>query len=100
LTSGFAGRHYAFMRTTLTLDPDVVRLLQEEQHRQRKSFKEVVNEAIRRGLAPRAAQRPRGRYRIKPHKTTLRAGVDIAAFNRLADELEDDVIVGRATRRP
>lgn len=87
------------MRTTLTLDPDVVRLLQEEQHRQRKSFKEVVNEAIRRGLAPRVTERPRGGFRIRPHKTTLRAGVDIAAFNRLADELEDDAVGGQATRR-
>jgi hypothetical protein len=81
------------MRTTLTLDPDVARMLEEEAHRQRKSFKQVVNEAIRRGLAPRAQSRPTARYRVRPHKTTLRPGIDAQALNRLADELEDEVIV-------
>jgi len=46
--------HDVFMRTTLALDPDVARLLEEEAHRQRKPFRQVVNEAIRRGLAPGA----------------------------------------------
>ena len=87
------------MRTTLTLDPDVVQLLEEEQHRQRKSFKEVVNDAIRRGLAPQAKQQSRRRYRVRPHKTRLRAGIDLAAFNRLTDELEDEAIVEKLTRR-
>ena len=75
------------MRTTLTLDPDVVQLLKEEEHRQRKSFKEVVNEAIRRGLAPQAKTHARRPYRVHPHKTTLRPGIDAAGFNRLADEM-------------
>jgi hypothetical protein len=77
------------MRTTLTLDPDVARLLEEEAHRQRKPFKQVVNEAIRRGLAPAPGKRPT-RYRVRPHKTTLQPGVDGDALNRLADELEVD----------
>jgi hypothetical protein len=38
------------MRTTLTLDPDVARMVQEEVHRVRKPFKDVVNDALRRGL--------------------------------------------------
>lgn len=86
------------MRTTLTLDPDVVRLLEDEQHRQRKSFKEVVNDAIRRGLAPRAKSTPRGRFRVRSHHATLRAGIDAASFNRLADELEEEAIVRKVTR--
>jgi hypothetical protein len=43
------------MRTTLTLDPDVAQLLEEEAHRRRLPWKQVVNDAIRRGLA---ASRP------------------------------------------
>jgi hypothetical protein len=87
------------MRTTLTLDPDVARLLEEEAARQRKPFKQVVNEAIRRGLAPQAC-RPRKRpYKVRPHKTALRAGIDAASFNKLADELEDEAVLekGRAS---
>jgi hypothetical protein len=83
------------VRTTLTLDPDVVRLLQEEARRQRKSFKEVVNDAVRRGLAPRRGERQRGRYRVQPHKTSLRPGIDVLALNQLTDELEDEAVVDK-----
>jgi hypothetical protein len=85
------------MRTTLTLDPDVVQLLKEEEHRQRKSFKDVVNDAIRRGLAPQSRQRARGVYRVKAHRTTLRPGIDPVGFNRLADELEDEALAEKVT---
>jgi predicted transcriptional regulator len=83
------------MRTTLTLDPDVARMLEEEAHRQRKPFKHVVNEAIRRGLTPRAPGRHAARYQVRPHKTTLRPGIDDAALNQLADELEDEAIIDK-----
>ena len=87
------------MRTTLTLDADVARLLKEEAHRQRKPFKQVVNEAIRRGLAFKPGGRPTERYRVKPHKTTLQPGIDAGSFNRLADEIEDEAIVDRMRGR-
>jgi hypothetical protein len=78
------------MRTTLTLDPDVARLLEEAAHRQRKSFKQVVNEALRRGLAP-AGTGPRSKpYKVVAHVTSLCPGVDAGAFNRLADGLEEE----------
>jgi hypothetical protein len=81
------------MRTTLTLDPDVARLIDEAARRQRKPVKQIVNEALRRGLAPQAGgSQARKRFRVKPHKTTLRGGIDVASFNRLADELEDEAI--------
>lgn len=87
------------MRTTLTLDPDVAQLLEEEAARRRTSFKQVVNDAIRRGLAPSVTTRSARRYRVHPHKTTLRSGIDPVAFNRLVDELEDDAVVARVTGR-
>jgi hypothetical protein len=83
------------MRTTLTLDPDVARLLEEEAHRQRKTFKQVVNEAIRRGLAPAPTAKQVKAFRVKPHRTRMRPGIDAASFNKLADELEDDAVVAR-----
>ena len=83
------------MRTTLTLDPDVARLLAEEAHRQRKPFKQVVNEAIRKGLAPSPKATSQGAFRVQPHKTTLRPGIDAASLNKLVDELEDDAVTGK-----
>ena len=86
------------MRTTLTLDPDVAKLLEEEVHRQRKPFKQVVNQAIRRGLSPRTTRRPSKRYRVVPHDARLLPGLDRAGFNRLADELEDAQVLANGSR--
>jgi hypothetical protein len=88
------------MRTTLTLDPDVVKLLEEEVHRRRAPYKQVVNEAIRRGLSPRATRRTAKPYRVVPHNAQLLPGLDRAGFNRLADELEDAaaLVTRRSTR--
>jgi hypothetical protein len=87
------------MRTTLTLDPDVARMLEEEAHRQRRPFKQVVNDAIRRGLAPRAASRSVRPYRVQPHRTTVQPGVDIGGLNKLADELEDEAVLDKMRTR-
>ena len=43
------------MRTTLTLDEDVAAKLQSETRRSGRSFREVVNDTLRRGLAQRPA---------------------------------------------
>jgi hypothetical protein len=89
--------HYdVCMRTTLTLDDDVALLVEEEVHRTRSSMKEVVNAAIRAGLAPKSARREP--YRVPVHHATLAPGLDLAGFNRLADELEDEAITGLAAR--
>jgi hypothetical protein len=87
------------MRTTLTLDPDVARLLNDEVHRQRKPLKQVVNDAIRRGLSPRARQRAPARIKVVPHRASLKPGLDPVGMNRLADELEDAALLAKAQRR-
>jgi hypothetical protein len=79
------------MRTTLTLDDDVARLVDEQVHRTKSSVKEVVNDAIRTALAPRRARS--APYRVTVHHGTLAAGLDLAGFNKLADELEDEAIM-------
>lgn len=79
------------MRTTITLDDDVARLISDAQHRERKTFKQVVNEAVRRGLsAPGPAATA---YSVRVHHSGVRPGIDVTALNRLADELEDDALV-------
>ena len=51
------------MRTTLTLDPDVAALLKKAVARGDRSFKDVVNTALRRGLeAAETAPKPRKRF--------------------------------------
>jgi hypothetical protein len=80
--------HDDLMRTTLTLDPDVATMVDEEVHRSRKPFKQVVNDGLRRGLS--SGRRGAGRPLIPaPHHAKLQPGFDPATFNRLADELDD-----------
>ena len=50
------------MRTTLTLEPDVVRRLREVSRRERLSFKDAVNTTLRRGLDQRLAKPKAGRF--------------------------------------
>ena len=38
------------MRTTVTLEPDVARLLNDQARRTRRSFKETLNAVVRFGL--------------------------------------------------
>ena len=51
------------MRTTLTLDDDVAALLKRLARTRNARFKEVVNEALRRGLAGTAAVPARETFR-------------------------------------
>jgi hypothetical protein len=80
------------VRTTLTIDPDVARLLDSAVRREGRPMKQVINDALRRALRP---QQPGAVevYHLTPHQATLRAGFDLTGFNRLADELEDEEIL-------
>ena len=55
------------MRTTLTLDDDLARLLRDYCRQRRQSFKQAVNQAVRAGLGVLTAKAPqrRQRYRVK-----------------------------------
>lgn len=55
------------MRTTLTLEPDVSARLERLRTQSDRTFKEVVNEALRRGLdeVERGSRRPAEPYRSR-----------------------------------
>lgn len=75
------------MRTTVTLDADVEQLLREAMQRGRKTFKETLNEAVRRGLkGSRGSEEPPFVVRSRP--MGLRPGIDPAQVRDLDDELE------------
>ena len=88
------------MRTTITLDDDLARALKEAAHRSDRSFKQVVNQAIRAGLqgamkAPRAK-----RYRLAPSSMGgVLPGVNLDKALALADALEDEELARKLERR-
>ena len=53
------------MRTTLTIDDDVARLLEKETRRTGQSFKETVNRALRVGLVA-VKRTPRKPFKVTP----------------------------------
>jgi hypothetical protein len=52
------------VRTTLTIDDDVVALVRKEMRRTGEPLKQVVNRAIRHGLT--ASKEPRKPFKVKP----------------------------------
>jgi hypothetical protein len=75
------------MRTTVTLDPDVAAMLKRAAHEGGISFKQALNDNVRRGLASAGAS-PRP-YRVRARPLGVKPGVDLDKALRLAGELED-----------
>ena len=75
----------ASVRITVLLEDDVAGLISDAQRREGRSLDQVVNEALRRGLAEGTPGLPA--YRVRPHHSALRPGIDVNALNRLADEV-------------
>jgi hypothetical protein len=75
------------VRTTLSLDDDVARLLDKETKRSGASFKQAVNHYLRLGLA--AAKRPtRKPFVVTPRKLGLPPGLTYDNVEQLLDALE------------
>jgi hypothetical protein len=86
------------MRTTVTLDPDVERLLKEKARQSRLSFKQVLNNAIRQGLRDEAEVQPRKAFRVKARPMHLRTGIDPARLTEVGDDLELEAFL-KVTKR-
>ena len=98
LDSSDAAHHDDCVRTTVTLDEDVEQLLRQTMHRSRRGFKETLNAALRAGLRRGAPEAARAPFAVKARPMGLRAGIDPAGLNQLADELELDGFLARAPR--
>lgn len=79
------------MRTTLTLDDDVARELRRLEQRERRTFKELVNDLLRRGLAAGPRPLPTDERFVVPARSAgFRPGIDSLKLNQLADEMETE----------
>ena len=75
------------MRTTLTLDDDLADALKQQAKLLDIPFKQVVNDTLRRGLAPEAPE-DRPVFRVQPFRSGFRPGLDPLKLNQLNDQLE------------
>lgn len=87
------------MKTTLTLDDDVAAVLREEARLHDKPFRQVVNDALRRGISSRAGEPPAGGepppqpYRVPTFSSGYVPGInpgDPKAFKNLLNRLDDE----------
>ncbi|MGO9830433.1 MAG: hypothetical protein ACLPJH_09855 [Myxococcaceae bacterium] len=82
------------MRTTVTIEADVAALLKSAMKRTGASFKEALNDALRRGLSSNSGV---GRKQVLlpgiPMK--MRPGINLDKALRLASELEDEELERR-----
>lgn len=83
------------MRTTLTIDDDLMGLLEAERKRKGLTRKEMVNYALRRGLSAAEASPSASPVRTRPVFMGLKPGVDPYKMNALADDMEVEAIAAR-----
>ena len=79
------------MRTTVTLDDDLFDALKRQAQERDVALKEVLNDAIRAGLA--AGTPVAKKYRMRPRNLGVRPGVNLVKALELSAELEDSEIV-------
>jgi hypothetical protein len=83
------------MRTTLTFDPSVDKLIRDAVYRKGKTFKQTVNDAIRAGLAPK----PTGKAPpfVFPTADMGRERIDLTKALSLSAELDDSERIAQLT---
>ncbi len=66
------------MRTTVTLDPDVEKLIRDKMHRSRQSFKKTLNDAIREALGKSDLPSNQAKFVVRSRPMGLLPGIDPA----------------------
>ena len=84
------------MRTTVAIDAELQTRLRELARERGVSFREALNDVLRRGLGTELAA---GSYEVPARPLDLRPGIDLDKAFSLAAELEDDEIVRRLELR-
>lgn len=75
------------MRTTLTLDDDVARLVQDEAKRSGDSFKGTINHLLRLGIT--AARKPeKKKFVVTPRAMGLKPGLSYDSISDLLEKIE------------
>jgi hypothetical protein len=76
------------VRTTLTIDDDVAKLVEQEVKRSGDSFKGTVNRLLLQGLVESRQAKVRERFVVTPRKMGLPAGLSYDSIPTLLDELD------------
>ena len=87
------------MRTTLTIDDDLAGILKKRAGQRGHSFKEVVNDVLRAGIAAGGAPGPKRKpIKVIARSLGLKPGYDPDKLNQLVDELEVEDYLRKAAK--
>ena len=78
------------MRTTLTIDDDVLDRARALSQRLRTSFRRVVNDALRAGMEAFESPPKTKRYKTQPHKMGLKSGKNLDNIHELLAQVEGE----------
>jgi hypothetical protein len=76
------------VRTTLTLDDDVAAEIRAEARKSGRSFKQIVNEALRDGLLAKQSRKKLPPFKVKARPLGLRPGLNYDKISELIEEAE------------
>ncbi len=77
------------MRTTLTIDDDIISKLKSEAKKQEgKTFKEIVNETLRRGLLAKKEAEKAKPFKVRARALGMREGFNYDNIGELLEQVE------------
>jgi hypothetical protein len=76
------------VRTTLSLDDDIAKLVEDEVRRSGDTFKGTVNRLLRQGLIASKNPEPRKRFVVTPRKMGLPPGLSYDSIPELLEKIE------------
>src|SRR5262249_51529376 len=82
LNSTYMRNHEPSMRPTVTLEPDLPKKTKALAPRRKLSFKQALNEVIRRGLTTPDRHSAQTRFTVQPHAGGFRPGIDPGKLNQ------------------
>ncbi len=86
------------MRTTITIDDDILVQVEDMRRREGLTFKAALNQLLRAGIQYRGQLPTPNRYRTPTRPLGLRAGIDANKLNQLVDELDAEAFTASSGR--
>jgi Arc/MetJ family transcription regulator len=80
--------YHQSVRTTLTIDDDVIAKINAEMRRSGKSFKETVNDALRTGLSVRKELKAAEPFRVRSKPLGTYPGLNYDSIAELLEQVE------------
>jgi len=87
------------MRTTLTIDDDLLRELRQKAEASGSSLKAIVNKALRAGVTEMDRKKPAGKYRCRTYSLGYPPRADLDRSLDLAERLESEEIARKLALR-